>query len=122
MIEFDMSEVNALARDLDAAGPRAVERSQVVVKKTGHDTVSDAETLVPVDTGNLKNSISVDFDADGLGFEAGPTAHYGGYVEYGTSNEDESVRMSPQPYMNPAFDRRLTPAMQAFEQIVGDPI
>jgi HK97 gp10 family phage protein len=116
MIEFDMSEVNALARDLDAAGPRAVERSQVVVGKTGHDTVSDAETLVPVDTGNLKNSLGVDFDDDGLGFEAGTAVDYGRYVEYGTS------RMSPQPYMHPAFDRQLPPAMQAFEQIVGDPI
>jgi HK97 gp10 family phage protein len=113
VIEFDASEVERLADDLNEAGPRAVERAKLAISKTGHDTVADAQNLVPVDTGNLKNSIGVDIDPDGLGFEAGPTANYGHYVEYGTS------RMSPQPYMMPAFDRRLPPAYEAFGQIVG---
>jgi HK97 gp10 family phage protein len=114
MISWDMSEVRALADDLGDAGPRVVERSRLVVEKTGYDTVADAQTLCPVRTGHLKSTIDADYDADGLGFEAGATASYAHFVEFGTS------RMSPQPYLMPAFDRRVPPAFQALEQVAGD--
>ena len=113
MIEFDMGDLDGLARDVGSAGRRVKERAQTIVRKTGHDVVTDAQQLVPVDTGALKNSIGVDFDPDDLGFEAGPTMEYGPFVEWGTS------RMPPQPYMTPAFDRRIEPAMEAVEQISG---
>jgi HK97 gp10 family phage protein len=113
VIQFDASEIHRLADDLEQAGPRAVERTQAVISKTGHDVVATAQQLVPVDTGHLKSTVGVDFDAGGLGFEAGPTASYGGYVELGTS------RMGPQPYLFPAFDRHLTSAFQALEQVAA---
>lgn len=108
-----MGELLRLADDLGDAGPQVEDRCKRVVEKTGHDVVSDAQALAPVDTGNLKNSISVDFDADGLGFEAGPTANYAHFLEWGTS------RMAPQPYMIPAFDRRIEPAIEALGQVAG---
>lgn len=113
-LDIDTSELTDLARDLGAAPTRVEERASVVVQRTGHDVVADAQAIVPVDTGLLKNSIGVDFDPDGLGFEAGPTASYAAFVEWGTS------RMAPQPYMTPAFDRRIPPAIDALEPIAGN--
>ncbi|MGH3375986.1 MAG: HK97-gp10 family putative phage morphogenesis protein [Actinoallomurus sp.] len=103
--------INALAVDLKAAGPKAVERAKVVVEKSGHDVVAGAQAICPVDTGNLRSSIGVDFDGDGLGWDAGPTASYGLYVEYGTRY------MAPQAYMGPAFDRVAADVQPLLEQI-----
>ncbi|MFF3443645.1 HK97-gp10 family putative phage morphogenesis protein [Streptosporangium sp. NPDC002721] len=111
--DFDFSELVRLEMELDHVTERAERMAKVAVKKTGFDTVAGAQALAPVDTGNLKSSIGVDFDVDGLGFEAGPTASYGGYVEWGTS------RMAPQPYMGPAWDKAEGPFIKAIESIGG---
>jgi HK97 gp10 family phage protein len=108
---WDTSDLDKLAADLQAAGPKAETLTRTVIKKIAFDTVAGAQAIVPVDTGNLKNSIGQDFDDDGLGFEAGPTANYGHYVEFGTS------RMSPQPYMRPAFDRAIEPLDTVMGQV-----
>lgn len=141
MIEWDMSEVLELADDLGDAGPRVIERCTIVVHKTGEDVVSDAQALCPVRTGNLKNSIGADYDGDGLGFEAGPTASYGADVEFGTvphiiravnagalfwpgaAHPVRQVRhpgTAPHPYLLPAFDRRIPPAIEALELAAAD--
>lgn len=113
MVEFDAGDVERLARDLGTAGERAVQRTRVVVAKTGHDTVREAQRRAPVDTGHLRSSIGVDIDPDGLGFEAGPTASYGHFLEFGTS------RMSPRPYLLPAFDLQLPAAVAALERVAA---
>lgn len=110
----DTSEVNHLAFDLADAPARVALKASRAIAKTAHEIEADAKAIVPVDTGNLKNSISTDLDRAELSAEIGPTANYGGYVEEGTS------RMGPQPYMRPAFDRRKEGLVQAMEQIVGD--
>lgn len=138
--DWDLSEVDVLARDLKAAAEKTGELSKMVVAKTGVDTVASAQDAAPVDTGNLKNSIGVDFDGDGLGFEAGPTASYGADVEYGTAPHVITPRTAkalywpgaehpvkrvqhpgtaPQPYMIPSFTRHAEKAGQAVEQIPG---
>lgn len=111
-MEFDASDVDRLGRDLEEAVPRVLAGARLVVGKTGHDVVRGAQQLAPVDTGHLRSSIGVDIDPDGLGFEAGPYADYGHYVEFGTS------RMSPQPYLLPAFDAQLPAAFEALGQVV----
>lgn len=113
MADFDFTEVARLAVELDNATNTMQAMAKSAVKKTGLDTVAQAQALAPVDTGALKNSIGVDFDADGYGFEAGPTVNYGGYVEYGTS------RMAPQPYLGPAFERTSEQFVKAIESIGG---
>jgi len=139
---WDTSELDQLIDDLDRAGPKAVELTQLVVEKTGFDTVSGAQERVPVDTGHLKNTIGVDFDADLLGFEAGPTASYGAHVEYGTkphvirprnaralhwvTPEGDEVFVTrvhhpgtaPQPYMRPAFEQAVEPLPKLLDQVV----
>lgn len=99
MAGSDFSEIRRLAQDLSAAAESLVPRIGLAISKTTKDIEADAKILAPVDTGNLRNSISASYDH--LGSEIGPTAEYGLYVEEGTS------RMAPQPYLGPAFDRRI---------------
>ena len=67
-----------------------------IVGKTAFDIEARAKVAVPVDTGNLKNSIQTDHQ----GTTATVTAHaeYALYVEMGTA------RMGAQPYMTPAAE------------------
>lgn len=98
-VRIDLSEVHALARDLNQAADTIHAKVATAVAAGGHRVLARMQVLTPVDTGLLKSSESV--DVDGLRFEAGPAAEYGGYVELGTSE------MSPQPYAGPAFDQEL---------------
>lgn len=98
--------------------PTAVRRlAGVAVRKAAFDTARDARTLAPVDTGNLRNSIGVTADTgwrgETLTATVGPTAHYGRYVEEGTS------RMGPQPYMMPAADRQEPLFVAAIQSLGG---
>lgn len=108
-VHIDASEVHALADDLRQAADTMPGKAQAVVSKVGHDMQATAQAIVPVDTGHLKSSISL--DVVGLGFDLGPTAEYGGYVELGTS------RMNPEPYLGPAYDQHLPNLEQALGQL-----
>ena len=110
MAQFDTSEVAALTADLRDAAPRAVAAAKTVVAKTAFDLSAIAQTIVPVDTGILQNSIGADID--GLTAEIGPTAEYGEHVEYGT------YRMQPQPYMGPAADQ-VAPGFAEAMRMIG---
>jgi len=95
------SGLNRLEFDLMQAGLVVAHQASRIIQKTGHDVVRDAQAFCPVRTGNLRSSISVDFRYNGLEFEAGPTAFYGGFIENGTS------RIAPRAYLGPAFDRNV---------------
>ncbi|HEY3559659.1 MAG TPA: HK97-gp10 family putative phage morphogenesis protein [Kribbella sp.] len=101
-MHLDVSELRALAGDLEKGAAKVGKAAPVVVSKSAHDIEATAKILSPVDTGNLMGSIST--EVEGLSAEIGPTAEYGGYVEDGTHNDDGSVRMAAQPYMQPALD------------------
>lgn len=117
-VSFDASELNKLAADLGIAAPRVGASAATVVRRTAAAIERDAKIFVPVDTGNLKNSISTDILGSGAGVEIeaqiGPTASYGVYVELGTS------RMAPHAYMGPALDRNSPGFVDAMGQVVGD--
>jgi len=110
-MRVDVSEVMQLGSDIIHNAEQTLPKAKLIIEKTGHDMVANAQAVAPVDTGHLKASISVDFDEAGLGFEAGPTAYYGLYVEQGTS------RMSPEPYMTPTADHVLPQGVHAFEEL-----
>jgi HK97 gp10 family phage protein len=112
-MHFDVSELRDLAGDLKKGAAKVDELAPVVVKKSASDIEATAKINAPVDTGNLRSSILADIA--GLVAEIGPTAEYGGYVEYGTSNEDETPKMAAQPYMGPAFEKHAP----AFEKALG---
>jgi len=111
---IDATGLRSLSRDLRAAGEQAGPLVSVVVRKTALDTERDAKALAPVDTGNLRSSIGTDVTDTGssVAAEIGPTAHYGLFVEVGTS------KMAAQPYMGPSLDRNGPLMERAFDQII----
>ena len=72
---------------LQSAFARALER--IGLQAEGY-----AKDLCPVDTGNLRNSIT--HTSDGKAAYIGTNVTYGKYVELGT------VKMAAQPYLRPA--------------------
>ena len=118
-ISWDTSDLNKLAVDLGQAGQKVGDRVQVAIRKTALDIKGDAKKFCPVDTGNLRDSIGTsDLRSVGqagvLEVEIGPTANYGGFVEFGTS------RHGPAAYMGPALDRRTPDFVTAMEQLAGE--
>lgn len=113
----DCSEVRVLARDFTVLGRNVLDVAAQVVTKVAADTVTDAQAVVPVRTGNLRASISYDVtrSAGSVAAEVGPTANYGRHVEFGTS------RMGPKPYMVPAFNRQRDVFVRVMGQMEASP-
>lgn len=72
-----------------------------VIKLNGAGLQQTAMNLSPVDTGQLKRSITLDIKDAGLTAVVAPHVHYAAYVEYGTRY------MSAKPYIRPAFNRQI---------------
>jgi HK97 gp10 family phage protein len=106
---FDTSELRKLSADLGKADAKVTGLASKAIAKTALDIEADAKALAPVDTGYLKGSISSDIGT--LSAEIGPTASYGHFLEYGTS------KMAAQPFMGPAFERRVPGLEKALGQI-----
>lgn len=132
IVSIDVSEVIDLGYDLQAApDTRVIPAVRRAVARNGMKVTATGQTLAPVDTGALKNSIGVDID--GLAYEAGPTVEHGAYVELGTTGpypirnpwgwgDDVTVMhpgIGPQPYMGPAFDRHLPSALEDLASAAG---
>ena len=90
------------------------EKTKVVVAKVARDIEADAKNVVPVDTGNLKNSIDVEFADDGLIAIVAPHTEYAAFVEFGTR------RMSAYPYMTPAAERNRPAFIAAMKQMLKE--
>lgn len=58
--------------------------TSATVRKAAYDVEGEAKTRVPVDTGNLKNSIQTVVAADGFSAEVSVGAEYGAAVEFGS--------------------------------------
>lgn len=114
-LSVDASEMRSLASNMDAIPVAIVPLVSTVVRKVGFDVQSHAQRRAPVDTGNLKSSISMTFEQSATSMHAdiGPTAHYGKYVELGTS------RMAPQPYMRPALESNLRSFDSAIDAVIS---
>lgn len=110
MYDADAREALAFAVDMGKVGPRVVAKAGAAVEMATYGTERDAKIGSPVDTGNLRNSISS--TVRGLHGEVGPTAEYGEFVERGTSV------MAPQPYMGPATERNAQLFNEAMTSIM----
>lgn len=116
----NIASLELLAHDLTAAGRQVGQQARTVVRKTAYDIQASAKAFAPVDTGNLKSSITTSDLRIGtsgtIAAEIGPTANYGGYVETGTSQH------APQAYMGPAADRHSGSFAEAMAQLGAEVI
>ena len=72
--------------------PNAIASS---LDKAGQQMQMFAQAIVPVRTGHLRSTIAYSASEDELILSA--SASYAGYMEFGTR------RMTPRPYLRPAF-------------------
>ncbi|GAP78505.1 hypothetical protein Y09_1333 [Brachybacterium sp. SW0106-09] len=107
--------IRRVAADLTRQAATIQPRASQVVRKVALDTEADAKALAPVDTGNLRGSITTAVQGDGLRAAVVATASYAHWVESGTS------RMAPQPFMGPATDRNAPKFREAMARLAeGD--
>ena len=109
-----MSDLARFAEDLRESADTLTRRASQVVRKAALDTMADAKTLAPVDTGNLRNSITTDARQGDLVAVVEATASYSAYIDWGTS------KMRPQPFMRPAQDRNTGPFIDAISQLAEE--
>lgn len=86
-LEVLVDNTDAVKGGLQSAIARALERIGLAAEGYAKD-------LCPVDTGNLRNSIT--HTSDGKAAYIGTNVEYGKYVELGT------VKMAAQPFLRPA--------------------
>ena len=79
--------------EVEQASAEAVERA---LEAMGLQAEGYAKMLCPVDTGNLRNSITHEVVMEDSAVHIGTNVEYAAYVEYGTS------KMKAQPYLEPA--------------------
>ena len=63
-----------------------------------------AKALAPVDTGNLRNSITHQVRAEEHAVHIGTNVEYAPYVELGTKNKTGGTKMAKRPYIVPAIE------------------
>lgn len=109
--------MNELLRKLNSLAE--IPQAQVVqtaVMDGAYIVEREAKRIVPVDTGNLKNSIRSEID------EITPnlvTAVTGTNVEYGPMVELGTSRQRPQPYLRPALDTQHDKISAAVESALA---
>jgi HK97 gp10 family phage protein len=113
-IRVDWGPVSQLRAGLARGGDRAAAESRRLLVKAASDIKARAMVYAPVDTGNLRSSITYEIKgtAHGASAEIGPTALYGFWVEYGTSTRQ------PDPFMGDAFDN-VAPQFEAAMAALG---
>ena len=86
-------------------------RAATAVAKAALDIEGHAKSVVPVDTGALKNSIQTEAGDSDLTKYVGPHTEYAVHVEYGT------WKARAQPYMRPAAEAVRPAFIVAMRQI-----
>lgn len=85
-------------------------KAKELVEKAAFELEARAKIEVPVDTGNLRNSIRTTFENGGMTGVVSTNVEYAAYVEYGTRF------MAAKPYFTPATEQ----VRASFERAVTD--
>jgi HK97 gp10 family phage protein len=88
---------------MEQAVSLALEASALLVE-------GQAKALTPVDTGNLRNSIT--HEVEGKEAKVGTNVEYAPFVELGT------VKMAAQPYLNPALEMNKGNIQRIFAEAI----
>ena len=105
----EIKGLDSLMRKLDAMGGNVLDALEKATKQTSLAAQADARDNAPVDTGNLKQSISTEHERSR---EAATSTVYTN-VEYGLYQEMGTVNMAAHPYMMPALNANKS----TFEQL-----
>lgn len=94
-IEIDDKAVLAKFEQIANEVPKAMED---MVSNVGGVVLTEARNNVPVDTGALKGSLTLEVNKGG----DSPSAIVGSNLDYAIHVEDGTSRQAPQPFMKPA--------------------
>ena len=110
-IEIDDAKILAKFQRIINEAPRACED---IVSNLGAVALTEARNKVPVDTGALKGSLTLEVERNGDQSSAtvGSNLEYAPSVEYGTS------RQSPQPYLKPAKEVAKSKMKQITQEVL----
>jgi len=121
-ITLKIEGVDALVKKFDGMPEASIKKLFTAFKVASLKIQSDAQAIVPVDTGRLKLSIQsrVERKGDAVGAEIwsgaeseeGKPVDYAAFVEFGTS------KMKAQPYMRPAMDKNKAQLIKQLEQVL----
>lgn len=100
-------EIIIVADNTDAILGELKDKIQVALEECGLAAEGYAKRLCPVDTGNLRNSIT--HTQSGNDEYIGTNVEYGPYVEMGTS------RTKAQPFLKPAATNHVDEYRRIFE-------
>jgi len=87
------------------------QRAGQAIRKAALDIEARAKAIVPVDTGNLKNSIQAQKEKE-FTWIVGTHVEYAPYVEYGT------YKMAARPYLGPAAEEVRPQLLAAIERFL----
>lgn len=90
-------EIHDNSKEISAAIKAALLRG---LEKCGLVAEGYAKKLCPVDTGNLRNSITHQVDSEGHSVYVGTNSDYGAYVELGTGKYYPGGRPTPWVYQD----------------------
>ncbi len=97
--------------NLDGIKRMTDQKARIAAEIIGGKAESYAKMLCPVDTGNLRNSITHTTEDDGHTVVIGSTVYYAPFVELGTGRNAEGANgrgtregMKPRPYLRPAIE------------------
>ncbi len=105
-IDFKLKGVEELFSNLRAIERDIANQLESIIKKAAEIIVDEAKKRVPVDTGKLRNSLTVktlEVKKDQLVIGVGPEGkdvYYWFFVEFGSANAEA------QPYLRPAFENK----------------
>lgn len=109
-INMEMKDLQKALKDIKAWELTKQEGIKQIVAETAIDVESEAVSRAPVDTGNLKNSMLVNFYKGGMSAEVSNSALYAPYVEFGTR------RMAEQPFLFPAWEASRPDYLEALKR------
>ncbi|MDG6125100.1 HK97-gp10 family putative phage morphogenesis protein [Lactococcus formosensis] len=83
-----------------------------IVVMNGSQLTENSQKLAPVDTGNLKRSITMLTKDNGMATRTKAHVDYAAYVEYGTRFQGK------KPYMKPAYSKQKVKFIKDLERLM----
>lgn len=106
------ADVSTAYRAIDSAKSAIGDGIASALIRIGNEQIGGAKQVVPVYTGNLRDSISV-LTSDLDSIEVGTDVEYGPFVEFGTFKQEA------QPYLGPQADAMQSRAPAILSQEIS---